>query len=283
MVEAVAQEHLKRQHLLIAGTGRAGTSFLVRYLTAFGLDTHLARRGDHAFWSEDARAGLEDEHSTIVEGELPYVVKSPWLHEFSELFLASPDVQVDALLIPVRKLQTAACSRIINELQWLHRGGAMPRFQHTWETWGSPAPGGAVFSLEPLDQARILAVGLHQLIEAAVSRDVRMVFLDYVRLISDPEYLFTKLRDFLPKGASPEQAAQIHSRLVDGSPFRVEQELEITPKDMAASALDLPDRLQLDNIALRREVVRVQKLLEESERKVQALQSELEPKMKPSG
>ena len=33
------------RHLIIAGTGRAGTSFLVRYLTELGLDTTLARQG----------------------------------------------------------------------------------------------------------------------------------------------------------------------------------------------------------------------------------------------
>ena len=34
---------VRRRHLLIAGTGRAGTSFLVRYLAELGLDTHLGR------------------------------------------------------------------------------------------------------------------------------------------------------------------------------------------------------------------------------------------------
>jgi hypothetical protein len=74
------QASLARQspekHLIIAGTGRAGTSFLVRYLTELGLDTTLARNGERAGWDAEANAGLEN---LLVWGEkLPYVVKSPW-------------------------------------------------------------------------------------------------------------------------------------------------------------------------------------------------------------
>ena len=68
------------RHLVIAGTGRAGTSFLVRYLTELGLDTTLTRKGDAADWDTEANAGLED---LVVAGKsLPYVVKSPWIGEY---------------------------------------------------------------------------------------------------------------------------------------------------------------------------------------------------------
>jgi hypothetical protein len=46
-------------HLFIAGTGRTGTSFLVRYLSELGLDTHISRHGC-AHWDSNANAGLED-------------------------------------------------------------------------------------------------------------------------------------------------------------------------------------------------------------------------------
>ena len=48
-----------RRHLIIAGTGRAGTSFLVRYLTELGLDTIPTREGEAAWWDVEANAGLE--------------------------------------------------------------------------------------------------------------------------------------------------------------------------------------------------------------------------------
>ena len=51
-------------HLAIAGTGRAGTSFLVRYLTELGLDTHLARHGEDGSWDEVPQCGIGDRSAT---------------------------------------------------------------------------------------------------------------------------------------------------------------------------------------------------------------------------
>lgn len=43
----------------IAGTCRASTGFLVRWLAAAGLRTHIAAH-DTSMWDDDANAGLED-------------------------------------------------------------------------------------------------------------------------------------------------------------------------------------------------------------------------------
>ena len=94
------------RHLLIAGTGRAGTSFLVRYLHALGLDTHIARQGDRQ-WDEAAQAGLEDIPLGLAPGSLPYVVKSPWLTECIDQVLAEGAIAIDAVVIPVRDLAEA--------------------------------------------------------------------------------------------------------------------------------------------------------------------------------
>ena len=72
----------------LTGTGRAGTSFLVRYLTAAGLDTTLARQGALAFWDGHAHAGLEEMPVSGDPESLPYVIKTPWLHEIIEKFAA---------------------------------------------------------------------------------------------------------------------------------------------------------------------------------------------------
>ena len=77
----------RRNHLFIAGTGRAGTSFLVQYLHALGLDTHLSRHADPS-WSQSANAGLEDLPLTSGKDDLPYVVKSPWLGEIIDQVLS---------------------------------------------------------------------------------------------------------------------------------------------------------------------------------------------------
>jgi hypothetical protein len=72
---------------MIAGTGRSGTSALVRYLTALGLETHLSKRGRTAEWYDTAHAGLEDLPLSTINPDLPYVVKSPWAYQLIEKFL----------------------------------------------------------------------------------------------------------------------------------------------------------------------------------------------------
>jgi hypothetical protein len=109
-----------KHHLLIAGTGRAGTTFLVQYLAECGLDTHIAR-DQYRGYDEDANAGLED--LPLNDPDAPYVIKSPWLFEYVERVLADEQTVVDAVVIPMRGIVEAAASRTVNELRARH---AMP-------------------------------------------------------------------------------------------------------------------------------------------------------------
>jgi hypothetical protein len=99
-------------HLFIAGTGRTGTSFLVRYLSELGLDTHISRNGC-AHWDSNANAGLEDAPLASGAGQLPYVVKSPWIGEYIDQILAKREIKIDAVIVPMRDLMEVAASRTI--------------------------------------------------------------------------------------------------------------------------------------------------------------------------
>ncbi|HYZ22319.1 MAG TPA: hypothetical protein VE690_09195 [Rhodopila sp.] len=213
------------RHLLIAGTGRAGTSFLVRYLAGMGLETHLSRAGANPLWDEAAQAGLED---LPVPGraDLPYVIKSPWTYQVIHEALGSGRLELDAAVIPVRDLTEAACSRSIIEMRSVRRQlpwlGEMDR---TWEEFGH-TPGGIVYSLNPTDQARLLALGLHRLLEALVSADVPIVLLSFPRLIEDADYLFRKLSPLLPAGSTPDAARRVHTAVADPAKVRVGGDLQ---------------------------------------------------------
>lgn len=68
-----------RHHLLIAETGRAGTSVLVRPLTACGLDTELLHN-PAVPWDSVANAGAET--FPLSPGDHPYVIKTPWAYQY---------------------------------------------------------------------------------------------------------------------------------------------------------------------------------------------------------
>ncbi len=256
-----------RHHLLIAGTGRAGTSFLVRWLAAAGLKTHLATH-DTPVWDDDANAGLEDLPIVADWKSAPYVMKSPWLVEVIDDVLANPRIVLDAVIIPVRDLTESAASRVVQELQSAHRKNPGCPASPELRTMGHHARRRGL-SLDPVDQARLLAVSFHRLVQRLVRADIPIVLLDFPRLALDAEYLFGKLRRFVPATAA--QAIEAHAALSDPDKIRVGRELAAAQPDTAPDpGCEAPDRL--DAVALRREVRRLAEALAEAEHAAAAQQ-----------
>jgi hypothetical protein len=249
-----------RRHLLIAGTGRAGTSFLVRYLAELGLDTHLGRAGDNPTWDEDANAGLENLPLLDPNADLPYVVKSPWLYQLIDEVLTTDMIAIDAVVIPVRDLAEAAASRSILEQRSILQGAPwMVRLERSWEEWGH-VPGGAVYSLNPIDQGRLLAVGFHHLVQRLVAASVPVVFLAFPKFVEDPSYLFSKLGPLLPPSVDHGAACAAHRRVVDPAKVRVGSEVESLASEYRSNptkVMDYESHSGIDVIALRRELTRV--------------------------
>ncbi|ADU37441.1 hypothetical protein [Variovorax paradoxus] len=246
---------MKSHHLLIAGTGRAGTTFLVQYLAECGLDTQLAHQ-QRPGYDEDANAGLED--LLVGNADAPYVVKSPWLYEFVERLLADPGIVVDAVVIPMRSIVEAATSRTVNELRARHGNTALPDDCKQWETWAS-TQGGIVYSLNPIDQARLLALGFHELLHALVKRNIPVVLLDFPRFIEDPDYLYEALRPTLGCKLDRKAALRAHVHTAVPSKVRIGKELAV---DGAAehgadagprpTGIAFPSHAILDRTALKR-------------------------------
>jgi hypothetical protein len=237
-------------HLFISGTGRAGTTLLVRYLTALGLDTHLSRN-PHSRLNENAHAGLEDLPIKGDLADMPYVMKSPWLYEFADQLLADRRIKIDALILPIRDLMEAATSRVVLEMRNIHeRSPWMAEIDASWSTTGE-TPGGMVHALNAVDQARILAVGFHTIVERFVKADIPIIFIHFPKLVEDGGYLFEKLQPYLPPGVTRQQALDAHRSIVDLAKVRVGH--EIHPEGPARD----PQHELYDRLALAREVVRL--------------------------
>ena len=250
-----------RHHLLIGGTGRAGTTFLVKYLAACGLETHLAKHPG-ALIDENANAGLED--SPFGDANQAYVLKSPWMYEYIDRLLKEPGIALDGVIIPMRGLVEAATSRVLNELRARYANEALPDDLTLWESWGTTA-GGVTYSLNPIDQARLLALGFHQLMNALVRHEIPVVLLDFPRFIEDADYLHRKLQPLLGDKVGQAQALEAYRALVDPLKVRVGRELAehaaaCIPAGVVGHAgvqrpvLAFPPHAVLDRIALKREL-----------------------------
>src|SRR3954467_8563780 len=92
--------------IVIAGTGRAGTTLLVQILTDLGLPTGF--QPDSRI-NETARAGLERSLDGVAP---PRIVKDPGLSKHLGRLLDEGKVAVEHVIVPMRDLDVAAASRV---------------------------------------------------------------------------------------------------------------------------------------------------------------------------
>ena len=237
----------------------------------------LSRHGESGNWSQHANAGLERLPLTDLSKDAPYVIKSPWAGEYIDQILNSESIEVDALVTPMRDLVEAATSRSILEHHAIHRqhGWMANDLDCTWEVFGH-TPGGSVFSLNPLDQARLLAVSFHRLIHSAASHDVPVITPAFPRMVTDADYLFRTLRSILPSCTTLEQARSAHSSVAAQELVRVAAELQSEHQTTSADAngsrpvVRYPAMAQIDNIALRREISELRRQTEQMKATVAA-------------
>ena len=234
VMTASAPERSLRSHVVISGTGRAGTSFLTRFLGECGLDI-----GGVSDVHARTRAGLEQ---NLLTAEAAYVVKDPWIFAYCDV-VDLKEINIEFLILPIRDLLDASKSRVLQERikvmdsPWVD----LPVAEVSGDT-----PGGILYSLDPVDQARILAVGFHKLVHWATKNDIPIIFLDFPRFARDGDYLCDPLAPVLTAHCSPEQARKAFAALADSSLIRI--------KDQANerySGADADPETELDREALK--------------------------------
>lgn len=169
---------MPRHHIIISGTGRAGTTFLVLLLTELGLDTGFA--DGQSYVLPNCNAGMELD---IRQPNAPYIVKSPWLCDYLDETLQAGDIVVDFAIIPMRDLYSAAQSR----------RDVTNRSISSLNVEPDDVPGGLWHTKEPENQENILAIQLYKLIYSLAKYDVPLTLLSFPRLVNDPEYLYRKI------------------------------------------------------------------------------------------
>ncbi|MBU1071307.1 hypothetical protein KKG65_02740 [Patescibacteria group bacterium] len=163
---------MKKGKIIITGTGRAGTSFLVVLLTRLGLDTGYKPYIED--FNEKIRAGCEYKlFSTYPQRQqkllknTPRILKHPkFSHKLAGL-IKNNMIKVDHIIVPVRNIKDAAKSRIKAKRRWKIKG------------LGS--------------QEQVLAWALGKITETACQYNIPITYIKYPKLVQDPEYCFNKL------------------------------------------------------------------------------------------
>jgi hypothetical protein len=179
--------------VIISGTGRSGTTFLVQLLGELGLDTGISRRNWDRKYFEHCNAGLEHD---IMDKRTPYILKNPALCDTLAGALDTGRFVIDHAYIAIRDLGEVAASRA-------DVGGA-----------NGSVPGGLWGTSDPAAQRAVMAEMFHRLIHTLVANDIPHTFILFPRMVADPDYTYGKLA-FLMKGVSRAAFGGAFGRVAD--------------------------------------------------------------------
>ncbi|MBN1474627.1 MAG: hypothetical protein JW914_08435 [Syntrophaceae bacterium] len=179
-----------KSHVVITGTGRAGTTFLVELLTTLGFDTGFSVNDIVSKKHKVARAGLEHD---LRRENCPFVVKGFFLEEE----LNRDDIVIQHVFIPVRDLYAAAESRRYVTRDSISKSPFLKRLKYMIRP--KRFKGGLVetHSVKQGNQERELLNLIYKLILALSNTSIPVTFMRYPRIVKDCSYLFNKLKPIL--------------------------------------------------------------------------------------
>jgi hypothetical protein len=168
-----------RHHIIISGTGRSGTTFLVQLLTALGLPTGFRSPYEDIF--EVCNAGME---ADLRLPDAPYIVKSPALcKDLNGILNDDPSIIIDCAIVPIRSISDAAESR----RDVARRNNAK-----------GPIAGGLWGTTDFDAQEDVLAHFLYRLMHTLASREIPVVLLEFPSIVHDAGYLYRHLSPLFP-------------------------------------------------------------------------------------
>lgn len=182
----------KRNHIVITGTGRAGTTFLVKLFTRMGLDTGWnAEKIPHT--DKNSRAGLEQ--NILGNKKCSYIVKSPQICDQIDQIIANKSITLDHAIIPMRDIESAALSRI----KVFNDAGKKKYIA-----------GGLWEAAAPENQEEVLRKKLIRLLLGLSKMQTPVTLLNYPKLTKDPDYLYHKIKPIFKNIELQEFKAAFH-------------------------------------------------------------------------
>lgn len=186
-------------HVVITGTGRSGTTFLVELLTKLGLDTGF--EPTNLVKHETARAGLEI--NLIEATSPPYIIKDPAFGVYLDQVFQRNDLILDHIFIAVRDINAAAESR-----RYVEEHSNKDKYK----TGG--IPGGLTGTVDGKEQEIVLKDRIFELIYGLANTDCDLTLLKYPLMTQDPAYLFDKMSPIL-SGISFDRFCQVFNSVVN--------------------------------------------------------------------
>ncbi len=156
---------------LITGTGRCGTTFLIKLFSFLDFNTGYNRNNYKLNIFSNCNSGMERNYK-----EKYNVLKNPRFMEDIENIAKDTSITIKNVIIPIRELKMSAKSRVNH---------------------GIGARGGLWNAKDESSQIDFYKNILTNYIVISTKYDIKTIFIDFDKMINDKTYLFNKLKNIL--------------------------------------------------------------------------------------
>ena len=158
------------EKILITGTGRCGTTFLIKLFSFLEFNTGYNRDNYKQFIASNCNSGMEKNYK-----ENYYILKNPNFIRNIKCILEDTSVIIKSIIIPIRDFNLSALSRV----------------KH------NNMPGGLWYANNELSQIKYYKDILTNYIYFMTKYDIKTIFIDFDKMINDKTYLFNKIKIIL--------------------------------------------------------------------------------------
>ena len=158
------------EKILITGTGRCGTTFLIKLFSFLDFDTGYDRNNYKSSIFPNCNSGMERRYN-----DKYYILKNPNFLVNIEDILKDKSISIKNVIIPIRDLNESANSRVFHN----NKSGGL---------WNAK---------DKLSQIQFYKNILTNYICIATKHDINTIFIDFDKMVNDKIYLFNKLKNIL--------------------------------------------------------------------------------------
>ncbi|MCE7993710.1 MAG: hypothetical protein HEP71_17120 [Roseivirga sp.] len=183
-----------KKQVVITGTGRAGTTFLMELLTHLGLDTGFSSHEIEVHKDKVSNAGLE---KNVGESPGAYIMKDPSFVDYAEELLVRDDICLEHVFVPMRDITAVSDSRRANQKAHFGRLSLREKLRYFRKPY--LLYGGLLHTTSSKKgaQEEVLMKKLFDLLFSLSKYQVPVTFIQFPYLLSHPKYLYNKLEPVL--------------------------------------------------------------------------------------
>lgn len=160
---------MEQEKIYITGTGRSGTTFLIKLFTFLHFDTGFSVENFNDYIFDNCNSGMEKQYN-----EKHYIIKNPTIIQDIEKII-NDKIKIKFVIIPMRDYNKSASSRVYHN----NKAGGL---------WNASNKEEQLLFYNKIISEYILYM---------VKYDIPTIFIDFNKMIEDKRYLFDKLKIIL--------------------------------------------------------------------------------------